>query len=41
MAAVDIWSDLEAQEHEVCHCFDCFPIHLHEVMGQDAMILVF
>ena len=23
-----------------CHCFHCFPIYLHEVMGPDAMILV-
>ena len=25
----------------VCHCFHCFPIYCHEVMGLDAMILVF
>ena len=25
----------------MCHCSRCFPTHLHEVMGQDAMILVF
>ena len=26
----------------VCHCFHCFPIYFwHEVMGLDAMILVF
>ena len=25
----------------VCHCFHCFPIYFHEVMGPDAMILVF
>ena len=25
----------------VCHCFHGFPIYLHEVMGPDAMILVF
>ena len=28
-------------ENKVCHCFHCFPIYLHEVMGPDAMILVF
>ena len=30
-------------EHKkvVCHCFHCFPIYLHEVMGPDATILVF
>ena len=25
----------------VCHCFHCFPIFCHEVMGPDAMILVY
>ena len=25
----------------ICHCFHCFSIYLHEVMGLDAMILVF
>ena len=25
----------------VCHCFHCFPIYCHEVMGPDAMISVF
>ena len=25
----------------VCHCFLCFPIYFHEVMGPDAMIFVF
>uniref|UniRef100_A0AC11CSC8 Uncharacterized protein n=1 Tax=Ovis aries TaxID=9940 RepID=A0AC11CSC8_SHEEP len=29
---------LEPRKIKVCHCF---PIHLHEVMGPDAMILVF
>ena len=29
-----------AQENKVCHCFHCFPI-CHEMMGPDAMILVF
>ena len=32
---------LEPQENKVCHCFHCFPIYLHEVMGPDAMIFVF
>ena len=41
MAAVTIYSDFGAQENKVCHCFHCFPIYLHEVMGPDAMILVF
>ena len=38
MAAVTIHSDFRAWENEVCHCF---PIICHEVMGLDAMILVF
>ena len=41
MAAVTICSDFGAQENKVCHCFHCFPIYWHEVMGPDAMILVF
>ena len=38
---VTICSDFEAPKNKVCHCFHCFPIYLHEVMGPDAMILVF
>ena len=41
MAAVTLCSDFGAQENKVCHCFHCFPIYLHEVMGPDAMILAF
>ena len=41
MAAVTICSDFGAQENKVCHCCHCLPIYLHEVMGPDAMILVF
>ena len=26
---------------KVCHCFCCFPIYLHEVMGSDAVIFFF
>ena len=33
-----VHSDFGAQENKICHCFDFFP---HEVMGLDAMILVF
>ena len=40
MAAVTVYSDFGAQENEVCHCFHCLSI-CHEVMGPDAMILVF
>ena len=28
-------------QKKVCHCFHCFPICLHEMMGLDAMIFVF
>ena len=38
MAAVTICIDFGAQEYKVCHCF---PSICHEVMGPDAMILVF
>ena len=41
MAAITICSDFGAQENKVSHCFHCFPIICHEVMGPDAMILVF
>ena len=41
MAAVIICSDFGAQKNEVSHCFHCFPIYLHEVMGPDDMIFVF
>ena len=40
-AAVTICSDFGSQENKVCHCFHCFPIYLHEMMGLDAMIFVF
>ena len=41
MAAVTICSDFGAQKTKVSHCFHCFPIICHEVLGQDAMIFVF
>ena len=41
MAAVTICCDFGAQENKVCHCFHCFPSICNEVMGPDAMILVF
>ena len=41
MAAVTICSDLGAQEKKVCHCFYCSPSICQEVMGLDALILVF
>ena len=41
MAAVTICSDFGAQENKVCHCLHFSPSICHEVMGPDAMILVF
>ena len=41
MAAVSICSDFEAQNSKVCYYFHCFPIACREVMGPDAMTLVF
>ena len=42
MAAVTILSDFGAQEKKICHSFQFFPPSIsHEVMGPDAMILVF
>ena len=41
MAAVTICSNFGAQENKVSHCFHCFPSICHEVMGLDAIILVF
>ena len=40
-AAVIIYSDFGAQENKVSHCFHRFSIYLPEVMGPDAMILVY
>ena len=41
MAAVTVCSDLGVQENIVCHSFHCSPIYWYEVMGLDAVILVF
>ena len=41
MAAVTICNYFGAQENKVSHCFHCFPIYCHKMMGPDAMILVF
>ena len=42
MAVVTICSDFGAQENKVCHCFHFFSLSIcHEVMGPDAIILVF
>ena len=39
--SVTICSDFGAPQNKVSHCFHCFSIYLHEVMGPDAMIFIF
>ena len=41
MAVVIIHSDFGAQETKICHCFHFSPSIFHEVIGLDAMILIF
>ena len=41
MAAVIICTDFGLHENKVCHCFHCFPIIGHGMMGLDTVILVF
>ena len=41
MAAVTTCSDFGIPKNKVCHCFLCFSIYWHEVMGLHAMIIVF
>jgi len=41
MATVTIRSDFGAQENKTCHCFHFSQSMCHEVMGLDAMILIF
>ena len=41
MAVVTICSDFGEQKNKVCHSFHSYPSLYHEVMGPDAMILVF
>ena len=41
MAAITVCIDYGAQENKTCHCFHFSPSICHEVMGLDAMILVF
>ena len=40
-AALTIHSDSVAQENKICHCFFFSPCICHEMMGLEAMILVF
>ena len=35
------WLQSPSAVIKVCHCFYCFPIYCHDVMGPDVMILVF
>jgi len=41
MAAVTVLSDFGGQEDKIRHCFYFSPSICHEVMGLEAMILVF
>ena len=41
MAAVTFCSDFRAHDWDICHNFHLSPSICHEVMGPDAMILVF
>ena len=41
MATVTVSNHFGAQEDKTCHCFCFSPSICHEVMGADAMILVF
>ena len=41
MAVVIIHSDFGAQETKTCHCFHFSPSIFHEVIGLDAMLLIF
>ena len=40
MAAVTICSDLGAPQNKVCHCFHCFLIIFHEMMGLDGILVL-
>ena len=41
MAAVRMHSDCGTQDDKVCHFFYFFPIYCLDVIGLDAVILVF
>ena len=41
MAVVTSHNDFGAQENKVSHCFHFSPSICHEVLGPDAMILIF
>ena len=41
VAAITVHSGFRAKENKICHCCHVFPPICHEVMGLNAMILVF
>ena len=41
MAAVTIWSDFDAHENKVCHCFHCLPVYLSSSDGTGCHDLSF
>ena len=41
MAVVTILNDFEAPQNKICHCFTFPPLICYEMIGLDAMILVF
>ena len=41
VAAVSVPSDFGGKENKICHCFHISPTICHEVIGPDAMILIF
>ena len=41
LATVTVCADFEAHVKKICHCFHFSPSICHEMMGSDAMILVF
>ena len=41
MAAVTIYSDFGAQQNKICHYLYFSPSICHDMMGLDAIILVF
>ena len=38
MTVVTVQSDFGDPENKVGHCFHCFPLICHEVMGPDALL---
>ena len=40
LAVVTVQRDFGDQENKVSHCFHCFPLMCHEVMGPDALLFL-